>query len=541
MFAILLLVVMLEVVLGRLAVPVLRPPIGKPLPDWHKHLDQLGLFLLHLSTALAFGVVLLRGAELALERELHSGPVGILLAAAAAVFSVLAAWSVFSPEGSMAFWRETAFVVLIVALTVTALLRPGTDPLARLGLCLLAVPFLVHYYATLELHLMPAKLAKVSNLPDRIRDLGQRSIALVALAMPLCFAPRPLRQSLLRPTPLILAGFVGTLAAVTLRKHFEVGEKIASLGLGVQLGPGIPNERMALYVAAVAAVVWVITSTLSSDSGARRTMGVGFALIVASGYSFDWPVRYLCAAAGFMAIATSVMIVGAEEAAVTGSEPPARFTSPPIPPEAWQGYVDALMIALGVTADGVRQRTHEAVEETLFSGHRRDLPFGLRILRSRQGIRSIEVIFGDVAPERADPAWTMLARPENLLATGAHPPPPASRGAVVRTGDATFDRRFKLLDEGALTPKLLDDALRARATAVLDGWLAVWPGACVHYKVCPGRGAPLDHPIPVTELAFRGSPAPGAAERMVGVLDLLADVAARAIAPTSLLADPPVG
>src|SRR5688572_8232093 len=40
LFAILLLVVMMEVVLNRLAVSVLRPAVGKPLPDWHKHLDH---------------------------------------------------------------------------------------------------------------------------------------------------------------------------------------------------------------------------------------------------------------------------------------------------------------------------------------------------------------------------------------------------------------------------------------------------------------------------------------------------------------------
>jgi hypothetical protein len=297
LFAVLLFVVMLEIVLNRLAVPVLSPPVGKPLPHWHKHLSQIGLFLLYLSTALALGVAILRTIELATDRDLFAGPTGTALALLGSMFLALAAWSAIVPAGAdMDFRLETAFLAFLIGLVAATATRRGTDPFARVGLVLLLVPFVVHYYGTFRLWTMPFRDARASDLPDRVRDLGQRSIALVALFMPLCFAPQPLKKSLLRPTPLVLAGFVGTLAAATLQKHFEVGEKIASLGLGVELGPGIPTERMLLYVSAVAAVVWVVTSTLTADSPARRTMGVGYALIVAAGYSFDWPVRYLSAA-----------------------------------------------------------------------------------------------------------------------------------------------------------------------------------------------------------------------------------------------------
>ncbi len=546
LFAVLLFVVMLEIVLNRLAVPVLRPPIGKPLPGWHKHLDQIGLFLLHLSTALALGVTLLRTVELAVDRELFAGPTGTALALLGAMFAALAAWSAFFGAGGsgadLGFRLETAFVAFFLGLTVATAIRPGADPFVRMGMVILVAPFLLHYYGTFKLWTMSGDAAKISNLPDHIRDLGQRSIALAALLMPLCFAPQPLKRALLRPTPLVLAGFVGTLAAVTLQKHFEVGEKIASLGLGVQLGPGIPTERMLLYVTAVAAVVWVVTSTLTAESHARRTIGVGYALIVAAGYSFDWPVRYLCAAAGALAIATAAVLVGAEERGEqgeAGGEPSSKFNAPPIPTETWSRYLDLLRVALALD-DVPRVRTEGGVEETYVSGRRRDLAYGLRVLRAPQGIRSIEVTFGGAGggtgggtggEGATEPAWTLFARPDRdgLNVVGVHPAPPPSRGLTVKTGDEAFDRRFRLQDGGAITAKLLDDGLRARASAALDGWIAVWPGESLHYKVCPGRGAPLDHPIPVTELAFRGA-TPAALDRLVAVLDLLAELAERALA-----------
>ena len=45
---------------------------------------------------------------------------------------------------------------------------------------------------------------------------------------------------------------------------------------------------------------------------------------------------------------------------------------------------------------------------------------------------------------------------------------------MVRTGDPAFDRRFKLHDRSGVTARLFDEGLRARAAAVLDGWVALW-------------------------------------------------------------------
>lgn len=527
--ALLLFLVLVEVVL-RLAVPVLRPIPRGPLPTWYRGLTQVSLFMLHLTSALSLAVVAAYAWQLAIRRDLFATGARLVVAVEAAVFVGLAAFAVFStPKPGLTFHLETAFVALSVTLALGLLLRPG-DPLVKLGLLVLCAPLLVHYYGTFKLNVVVAEdAARWSAIPDRIRELGQWSIAMAALAAPICFAPRPLRRSLPRPGPLVVAVFVGTVGAVIMRKHYEVGMEIASRALGVELGPGAPVGTIALYITAVSLVVWTVASTLIADAPARRLIGMGFALVVAGGYSFERPVQFLCVAAGALAIARGGSRVGEQERVTEETAP--RFSAPPIPDEIWQAYVRRL--ALAVTADPRMLREGD-VEETFLSGQRGTLPFTVRILRNGQGIRSLEAIFGEAVADGAAPSWTMFARPEGLLATGVHPAPPPAHGHAPRTGDYAFDRRFRLDDAATLTPHLLDDGLRARAAAVLDGWLAVWPGRCLHYKVCPGRGAPLDHPIPVTELAFRGGASSMASERLVGVLDLLAEIARRALTPAKL-------
>jgi hypothetical protein len=114
---------------------------------------------------------------------------------------------------------------------------------------------------------------------------------------------------------------------------------------------------------------------------------------------------------------------------------------------------------------------------------------------------------------------------------GSHPPPPRTRApALARIGDTPFDRRFRVQGTESDTHRLLDEGLRAAATAVLDGWVAVWFGRGLKFQVCPGRGAPLDHPVPVSELAFRAESEPHGTEKLVAVVNLLGEIAERGLA-----------
>jgi hypothetical protein len=253
---------------------------------------------------------------------------------------------------------------------------------------------------------------------------------------------------------------------------------------------------------------------------------------------------YLCAAAGFLAMVSAALHVRAEETTqVATTAPSPRFSSPPITEAAWRGYVERVAQALDATAETALV---EGREETSLSAERRGQRLRLRLVRDARSPRGVELVdvvvaatAAELEPPLAAPGWTLAARPAGLLATGSHPPPPEAHGPTHKSGDAAFDQRFKMRDGARLTVRLLDEGLRARATAMLDGWLAVWPGRCIEYRVYPGRGAPLDHPVPITELAFRAQAAPPV-DRLIGVVELLVDLGLRAAAAPAAADEPGV-
>lgn len=527
--AVLLFAVVVELVLNRLAVPVLRPMGLTTPPAWHRNLDLIGLFSFHLASILAACVVG-QGIWARVTRDGLPRVARPFIAVAGLGFVGIAAVNLLvEPTLRRSLLMEVQFIVLIGG-AIVATLATRAPAAVKLGLIAVLLPFAVHFYATAELAtLASVDEARFSALPDRARLVGQHAIALAAVLSPLLLSPRPLIQAAMRPAPMVVAALVASMALVVLRQNYEVGHELALRGLGVDLGPGAPPATLALYVAAAASAVWTVTSNLLSTSSARRQMGLGFALVVASGYSFAWPLAYLTAAAGVLAMCSAALRVQDQERDAA----PARFTMPPIPDAAWTRYVAALGDALGATADVKREGTAELISYFAERGGR---GFVLRLQRDEGRLLCVDIATGAGDPGALEvpasaPVWSLMSK-GGLLDGDAHPAPPRVRGAALKTGDPVFDRRFRLHDDaddasGGRTGRLLDDALRARAAAALDGWMALWADGTLEYRVYPGRGAPLDHPVAITELAFRAPEAPSP-ERLLTVLDLVLDVARRA-------------
>jgi len=530
----LLLVTIAELAMNRLAVPALRPPGDLKPPLWHQLLDHFGLFFMYFASTLAIGVLGYVLWGLLTKRDSYPMPLRYVMFVSGIAFLALAVAGVSTNPGlEMSFLFDSSFTILLGALLIAQLTRRG-DLGAKIGLLLLAIPLLIHYYTPFALRFLEGEEAVWGDLPLRIQEYGQWSVVFVALASPYCFAPRPFLNSAAKLAPLAVATFVGMIGAVILRQHYEVGMLLASRGLGVDIGPGAPTHHIALYLMALAAITWTLSACLTAHSPARRDIGVGVGLVVAGGYAFAWPLQYLVGMVGLFTIAESTKRVRGEERGEAEARNSGGFRAPPILDEVWQSYVGALVEALRNGADDdkastvtIRGEQDRTTTHVVTSRH--GVSIRLCVDREEGSIVAVDALIGEEPPGGAEPRWTLYARPERLLGIRGHAEPPATSAPGTKTGDQSFDLRFRVRDEGNLTDKLLDDELRARATALVDGWMAVWPGHGLRYRVHPGRGAPLDHPIPITELAFRGAGSPPSVDRLATLLDLLAVMASRAV------------
>jgi hypothetical protein len=109
---------------------------------------------------------------------------------------------------------------------------------------------------------------------------------------------------------------------------------------------------------------------------------------------------------------------------------------------------------------------------------------------------------------------------------GTNPTPPPAAPAF-RSTDASFDAKFRARGNISSFATWFDDGTRARAVATLDGWLALWEREGVRYRVYPGRGAPIDHPIALSDLATGRTASP---ERLLSVIELVAELGVRGVA-----------
>jgi hypothetical protein len=525
---VLLLVALLEVAINRVAVPMLRPT-GEAPPPWHTYLDYLGLFLFYFAGTLS---ALLLGARCWAQVRSRSGGLVRVTCGLVAITTVLAATPmVIDAPAALSLTLEVAFAASVIAIVIASLGKRG-DLGIQVGLPILAIPLLLHTAGVLG-----ARFAWPDNTFDgpgvALARIGVISLCLAALATPYCFAPRPFARAVTRPVPVLLAMAIAGLGALLARSVYPYLAKAASLAIGVELTAGQPDPRLAMYLLAIATLVWTLASCFLAASAPRRSVGIGLALIVLGGYAFKWPHHYLLPLVGLLTIADAVRIVRDDELAAL----PIVSETPPVSDTAWSSYMTAVSQGLRRVLGEVHTLTtrgEAGLASSVIVGEVAGLPVRARIERIDGSVLALDVVIGREIDEVRGATLTLWAIPPRALGSNPAGPPAAP---IFRSGDAPFDERFKTRGSALAFHQLFDDGLRARAVATIDGWIAYWEHEGLRYRVYPGRGAPLDHPMPLSDLALGRQPA--GAERLVAVVQLLVDLAARAgLAPASVALEP---
>jgi hypothetical protein len=514
-----LLVALLELVINRIAVPLLRPSSGTP-PAWHEVLDYAGLFLFYFAGTLAAFVVGGRCVQaLRARRDLRD----VIAHAVLAVAAVLAAVPlvVVAPE-QLTIALELAFAAAVIALLVSGF-GADRDRGLQIGLGLVAVPLLLHSVNAIGTRFVWPEGA-FDAPATTLAHAGVMALCVAALASPYVFAPRPFSRAVTRPGPVLFAMSVAAFGAVATRTWYAAIAKGASLAIGVELNEGSTDPRLALYLLAIATLAWTLASCAIAASPARRRVGAGIAFIVLGGYAFRWPSHFLLPLLGVALIAEATRDVRNQELSAL----PITSETPPIADTGWASYIAAVKTALERTLTNVQMLTTRGdgnLATTLLVGEAHGVPVRTRIERIDSSVIALDVVVGREIDEVRGATLALWAIPLRGLGINPSGPPAAP---LFKTGDASFDQRFKCRGSTLAFQRLFDDGLRARAAATLDGWLAYWDRESLRYRVYPGRGAPLDHPLPLSDLVLGRAVN---ADRLQAVVELLVEIGLRGVEP----------
>ncbi|MFT3693517.1 MAG: hypothetical protein QM831_10290 [Kofleriaceae bacterium] len=502
----------LEVAINRIAVNGLRPE-GKP-PGWYVALDYLGLFLQYFAGTL---VLVLLGKH-AIDRLRERRDIRDLIAQTLTVVAAAGAalQLVMKPPDIMIV--ELTFAAAVIAVVISGLGRTR-DLGMQLGLVTLAAPLLIHTLNVIGTRWLWPQTAYDGKILE-IQQAGVIALSVGALVSPYVFAPRPFGRAVTRPLPVIVAMVVAAGGAIAARLWYAKLAKLAVFAIGVSIEQDQADPRLAIYLLAIATLTWTLVSCAVTDSPARRQIGAGILFVVLGGYAFKWAHHYLLPLYGLTLIADAGRVVRDEEL----SAMPITTTTPPVTDSVWQAYIAAVKTALG-DFHTVTTRGEGGLVTTMLVGEKTGLAVRIRIERIEGSVIAFDIVVGREIDEVRGATLCLQAIPPS--GTGINPSgPPAA--PLFKSGDADLDAHFKLRGNALAFQKLFDPSLRARAATTLDGWFAYWDKEGVRYRVYPGRGAPLDHPLPLSDLALER---PATPDRLVAVIELLVDIAMRGVEP----------
>lgn len=517
---VLLVVAVAEVVVNRVAVPLLRPPAGVP-PAWHTALDYLGLFLFYFAGTLAGFVILARCYAAIVARRGRRDTIAHGTLAAATLVALMPLLS--SQPAWVSLYIEMTFAAAIVTLVASAFGRER-DLGVQVGLPIICVPLLLH-----TANVIGAEFIWPEHTFDgpgqTLARVGVLALCVAALASPYALAPRPFARAVTRPVPVVVAMTIAAVGALLARLWYVPTAKASTLAIGVELQTTHADPKLALYLLAIATLAWTLTSCALSSTEARRTIGAGIAFVVLGGYGFTWSHHYLLPMLGIALIADAARRVREEELA----DLPITSETPPVADTAWSRYIGAVAAGLREKLGDVHTLTTRGdggLTSSVIVAERAGLAVRTRIERIDGSVLALDVVIGKEIDESRTATLSLWAIPERRLGTNPAGPPASP---PFRSGDAQFDERFKLRGSEAAFAALFDDGLRARAIATLDGWVALWEREGLRYRVYPGRGAPLDHPMPLSDLALGRVPT---GDRLVAVIELLVEMAERTVQPS---------
>lgn len=433
---------LLELLLNRVGGRLLHEDVLMP-PFLGQVIDVGGRFLFFFSSALAVMLVAGGFGRFALASSLVPRGARLATAAPAVLFIFLALVGIFVRlRGALVIYMQGSFTALVTLVVLAAVLG-SVSRRRRIGLAVLVLPLGLRF-AGIFLE------AGGSSVAGRTAGLyGQLAMVAGGLALPACFGALPRGWRGWVAGLLAVGAFMATIGALMVDR--ETVARLVAYAVGIEW----PFERVVegLFALSLATWVWVVVGRMTMP-GPSRLLGLGLGLIGLAGYQLHRPGYLAASLTGFLCLA----MTGEEERHARAA------------PASWQLALRKILEALGFQEMGeaagvVRMRAERG-------GHEVEIRLGQR----GNALPQLEIVCGH-APLQEPAPLSLTRRGTDRLGK--------AEGELIETGDLAFDGSFRIRDARVLTgqDRILTDESRQELVELVEGWLGVWPGQGICYRV----------------------------------------------------------
>jgi len=439
----------LELVLNRIVSRLLRVDFLLPRSGFTRALDVSGLFLFELLSSLAIFTLAAGLVRACVRADEFRRAARASFPLIGAVFIALAAMGVvFRLPPPLAFHLQLSylFLTLLFALASIAGRAPGR---AKLGAVLLWIGVVLRLAPQLAARLP----LSVELIPAAAELVDLAALASLTVGGALLVPTRPIRRG-----AALGIGVVTTLVivvlALSMRLDADTTRRVVAYGLGVVVPMTFWGQL--LLLGAIGAPLFS-GLRLVGVGGVHRLRGVGLLLVGLGGLALELPAQLATSALGFLCLAASMV----------------RPDGPRLTREAFERIVRAAAAAIGAREVTLSGPDGDDVARLYSPATEAGAPVSARIDRQGGAVRDVEVTVGEAPPREP---------PFAIVRLGARHLGSVAGDARVATDDAAFDGAFEVYDRRGVGAPLLDGETRAAASALVDGWLGVWPQRGVRYR-----------------------------------------------------------
>lgn len=436
--------VTLDLTVGRMFLKLLPAEADLPNPALVRIVQTGHRFAGQLAAVLGW-MVLVAALFVLGRRRYYRASTRLSLLFVGSVLAALVGIGLFSKIPGVLLLHLYLSFFFVGASVLLAILVSGAALHIRIGLVLLLVPAGVRYVVSINDRF--ATFLGWARRADLLPYVDGGLVVATALAL-LLLRPRRSHQAFALGLSLV----VTAAAALLVRTHWDLAQRIAQYGFGLEL-PLQPWSAIA-YCVAFGALLFVVTTHLQGDER-DQLRAYGLLLLITNGLQLHWPSQLAIAAVGLLCLLESVT----------------RPVSDPYRKDEIEELLRRAAVAAG--ASTVNLTGEGGGEAARLVGSLDGAPIEVVVQWRLGALASVDVTIASAPPR--DPPFSLEYVEAPHLG-------PRADGPRLLLDDAELDAAFRVYDRRSVAAQLLDEQTRLGLLSTCRGWLAVWPQRGLRYR-----------------------------------------------------------